>query len=1031
LIERLVESALRDRVLVVAAWVVIAAAGLYCMSVLTIDAVPDITNVQVQVLTTAPAFGPLDVERQITVPIEAAMSGLPDLVELRSVSRSGLSAVTVVFDEGVNLYFARQLVSERLAAAREAIAPGSGEPEMGPPSTGLGEIYQFEIQGGGYTPMELRSILEGYVAIQLRTVPGVAEINTFGGELKTYEVAVDPDRLAAYSLSLDELFGAVERNNASAGGASIERGRQQILVRGEGLVTSLDDLKRIVVRAERDRAPVTLGQAADVRLAPHVRAGAATRDGKGEIVSAVVLMLWGRNSRTVVDALKAKIDAISGSLPPGTTIRPYYDRTDLIRRTIRTVIHNLTAGGLLVIAVLLLTLGSLRAGLLVALAIPLSMLCAFVGMFAAGISGNLMSLGAIDFGLIVDGSVVMVEAMARRGAGEAGSRRLRAMQEAALEMARPVAFAVGIIIVVYLPILTLRGIEGKMFRPMAFTVVFALAGSLLLALTLVPLLASVLLQRRLPAREPFLIRGFHWAYGPALARAASRPVLVVAGAGILVVAGAALAPFLGAEFIPRLDEGAIAIEVMRLPGVSLPGALRDAAAIERTLLEFPEVKEVVCLTGHGEIATDPMGVESSDALVFLRPRAEWNTGRSKEALVAGMEERLQKTIPGLAFSFSQPIEMRMSELIAGARADVVIKLYGEDLEVLADKASEIARVVSNVRGAEDVRAEQVAGLPVLRVRVRRDAIARYGIDVSKVLAAVEAVGGKTVGYVAEGNLRYKIQVRLAEGHRTGPEEIGRFLIAAPDGRRVPLAQLADMTIEEGPGQIGRENIQRRITVQANVRGRDLASFVGETARAVAASVSLPPGYHIEWAGQFRNLEEATLRLAIAVPTALLLIFILLYATFGSGRLAALIYVNIPLAATGGVFALGLRGMPFSISAGVGFIALFGVAVLNGVVLVTQIRRLRSEGVPAARAAMEAAETRMRPVLMTALVASLGFVPMAISTGAGAEVQRPLATVVIGGLVTSTLLTLFVLPTIYRWFDTEHRIDPASSEATIS
>ena len=512
MIERLVESALRNRVLVVAVWSLIAAAGLYCMSVLTIDAVPDITNVQVQVLTAAPAFGPLEVERQITVPIEAAMSGLPDLVELRSVSRSGLSAVTVVFDERVNLYFARQLVSERLAGAREAIAPGSGEPEMGPPSTGLGEIYQFEIRGEGYTPMELRSILEGYVAIQLRTVPGVAEINTFGGELKTYEVAVDPDRLAAYNLSLDDLFEAVERNNASAGGASIERGRQQILVRGEGLISSLDDLKRVVVRAERDKAPVTLGQAADVRLAPHVRAGAASRDGKGEIVAAVVFMLWGRNSRTVVDALKDKIETLGGSLPPGVTIRPYYDRTDLIRRTIRTVIHNLFAGGLLVVAVLLLTLGSLRAGLLVALAIPLSMLCAFVGMVAAGISGNLMSLGAIDFGLIVDGAVVMVEAMARRGAGQTGQNRLRVMQETARQMARPVAFAVGIIIVVYLPILTLRGIEGKMFRPMALTVVFALAGSLLLALTLVPLLGSVLLQRGLPSREPFFVRWLHRAY---------------------------------------------------------------------------------------------------------------------------------------------------------------------------------------------------------------------------------------------------------------------------------------------------------------------------------------------------------------------------------------------------------------------------------------------------------------------------------------------------------------------------------------
>jgi cobalt-zinc-cadmium resistance protein CzcA len=1027
---RLVEWALRNRFLVVVLGLLLVAAGIEHMRRLPIDAVPDVTNVQVQVLATAPALAPLEVERLITFPVESAMAGLPGIEEIRSVSKFGLSAVTVVFSESTDIYRARQLVQERLAAAREAIPAGYGTPEMGPITTGLGEIYQFEVRGepmcppdgtdtdACYSPMELRTILDWFVAYQLKSVPGVVEINTFGGQLKTYEVAPDPAALQAHNLPLPELFEALERNNRNVGGAYLERNREQVVIRGSGLIQSLQDVGDIVIRTSRDGTPLYVRDIASVAFAPMVRQGVVTRDGRGEAVVGIVMMLIGENSRVVVDRVSAKVETIRDSLPSGVTIETFYDRTDLVRRTIRTVETNLIEGGLLVVAVLLLMLGSVRGGLIVSLAIPLSMFFAFIGMVRANVSGNLMSLGAIDFGLIVDGSVVMIENVLRRMSQQSpeGRSSHETVRAAAVEVARPVAFAVSIIAIVYLPILTLTGVEGKMFRPMALTVMFALGGSLILALTVVPVLASLWIRRPLRQHETLVVRGFKRLYRPGLHAALAHPMATISLAALLFASGVGVATTLGAEFIPKLDEGAIALQAWRLPSVSVDEAARQSGTLERVLLqEFSaEIDTVVSKTGRPEIATDPMGVEMSDVFVMLRPRGEWRYG-TKEELIAAMDDVLGERVPGVAFGFSQPIELRVSELIAGVRSDVAIQIYGDDLDELRRLGDAIAGAVSGVAGAGDVKVEQVSGLPILNARVDRRAIARHGVNADDVLAAIEALGGRQVGVVLEGERRFALQVRFPAGVRNDEAAIARIPVAAAGGRQLPLGELADLDIEPSAAQISRERIQRRLTVELNVRGRDIASVVADARRAIEAQIRLPPGYTLEWGGQFESLERASQRLAIVVPLALLLIFVLLYGAFDAARPALLIFLNVPFAAVGGVFALALRGLPFSISAGVGFIALFGVAVLNGVVLVSSMRQLeRERNATPQEAAREAALVRMRPVLTTALVAGLGFVPMALSTGSGAEVQRPLATVVIGGLATATLLTLFVLPAAYRW-----------------
>lgn len=1029
MINGLIRFAVTQRLLVMLMVAIMIGAGVYSLQSLPIDAVPDVTNVQVQVLTAAPSLAPLEIERQITFPVEVAMSGLPDVEEIRSVSKFGLSAVTVVFDDSVNIYFARQLVGERLSQAREQIPENIGSPEMGPISTGLGEIYQYEIrpkagngeEGSGFDPTTLRTIQDWIVRRQLLGVPGVTEVNSFGGLEKQYQVRLEPAKLQSYGLSLRDVLEAVASNNANVGGAYIEHGAEQYLLRGIGLVESADDISNIVVKTGKEGIPIYVRDLGAVVIGATVRQGAVTADGEGEIVAGIAMMLKGENSRTVVERVKERVEQVKKTLPKGVELVPFYDRTELVNRTISTVVKNLIEGAILVIVVLILLLGNWRGSLLVASIIPLSMLFAAILMRIFNVSGNLMSLGALDFGLIVDGAVVMVENAVRRRAEaqHEGSKEPpeRTTLEACMEVGRPVVFAVAIIMIVYLPILSLTGIEGKMFKPMALTVVFALLGSLILSLTYVPAAMTFLLRGHVSEKESPVIRYAKKWYRPALALVTRNRVKALALAAALVVVSGVIFPFLGSEFIPRLDEGALAVQVQQLPSVSLSQSVRTTTEVERVLMRFPEVTKVVSKTGRAEVATDPMSVDFSDLYIALKPPSEWTSAHTREELVEKMSEALEKNVPNGAFSFSQPIELRVAELIAGVRSDIAIKLFGDDLDTLKKTADQIARVVNSVPGAADVKVEAVSGLPQLQIKPDRAAIARYGLNVEEVNDLVESiVAGKKAGLVYEGEQRFDLTVRFMDEASQDVDTIKNLLIPAPHGVRVPLSQVANIALLEGPAQISREDTRRRISVELNVRGRDIGSFVEEAQSAIEERVKLPPGYYTTWGGQFENLQRASARLLIVVPLALFLIFVLLFTTFNSVKQALLIYTGIPFAIVGGVLALALRGMPFSISAGVGFIALFGVAVLNGVVMVSYINRLRDEGRTIEQAVSEGAETRLRPVLMTALVASLGFIPMAIATSAGAEVQRPLATVVIGGLITSTLLTLLILPTLYGWLE---------------
>ena len=1012
----LMETVLRYRYVALAATALVVAAGVVSMLRLPIDAVPDVTPNQVVILTNSPSLSPVEVEQYLTFPVETAMTGMPGVTSIQSVSKNGLSYVAVYFRDDMEVYFCRRLVMERLAEARDRIPANLGVPEMGPITTGLGEIYQFKVAGPGRSAMDLRTILDWEIAPKLRTVPGVVEVNTHGGELKTYEIELDNHKLAAYGVTLRKIVSAVDENNANAGGAYLERFEQQELVRGEALISSLSDIENIVLGVSRTGTPILVKNVARVRFAPMVRQGFATQNGKGEIVVGVATMLVGENAGEVAGRVRERLAAIGKYLPPGVRIEQLYDRTDLVSRTIHTVARNLTEGGLLVIAVLLLLLGTLKGGLVVAVAIPLSMLFAFIGMSQAGISGNLMSLGAIDFGLIVDGSVVMIENILRRLATRnAEEPRIKAIERASREVARPVFFGVLIIMLVYVPVLLLGGVEGKMFKPMAATVLFAVAGSLVVALGLMPVLSWLVFRKRPAERETWLMRRIARGYEWALRGAVRHPAVTVGIAAGVFALSLAGVRFLGAEFIPRLDEGSLLIQMYRLPGISIRESLHGNEIIEKVLLGFPEVQSVYSRTGRAEIAIDPMAIDQSDVYIFLKDPSQWPKSRTKEDLVEEMRRKLHERAPGAAYSFSQPIQMRTQEMMeAGIRSDVAVKIYGDDMDVLRQKAAEVASALEKVPGAADVRAERVAGMPYLRIRVRREAIARHGLDAADVLATVETIGGKGVGEVVEGNRRVPIQIRLEEFDRANVEAIRKLKVGDDEGHFIPLDQLADISEEEGPAQISRENAQRRVSVEANVRGRDLATFVAEARGRIDRAVRLPEGYSIEWGGQFEQLTSASRRLAIAVPFALLAIYFLLFLNFHSFPVATLILLNVPMAASGGIFALLLRGMPFSVSAGVGFIALFGIAVLNGVVLLTHVRQLEPGADNPSAAVFGGAMTRLRPVLMTALVASLGFLPMALSHGAGAEVQRPLATVVIGGLITSTGLTLLVLPAAYVW-----------------
>ena len=1016
------------RGLVLALAALLAIVGVMNLRGLSIDAVPDISPKQVMVLTQAKGLGPLEAERLVTFPIENAMAGVPDMEAIRSTSRFGLSAVYVTFRDGVDVNTARTLVAERLKTAEANMPQGVGTPQMGPVATGLGEVYQFEVVGPGYTPMQLRRILQWQIAPKLKLVPGVTDVNLYGGQLETFEVQIHADALRRYGLTLQQVFDAVSTNNAARGGAYIDHDDEQQVVRGLGLVTDPKDLGDIVLATGSGGVPITVSTVGAVVRAPMVRLGAVTHDGVGETVVGVALMLYGDNASDVVAAIKTEVGKLGAQLPPGVAIKPYYDRSGLVDRTIGTVEHNLLEGAVLVIAVLLFTLGDIRAGLIVASAIPLSMLIAFAGMRFFGISANLMSLGAIDFGLIVDGAVVMVDnVMSRSGRAHDPERTIG---EAAAEVARPIAFAVTIIVIVYVPILSLQAVEGKMFRPMAETVILALLGSLLLTMTVIPALAATVLDlSRKPRGETWLVRGVRRAYTPALTFCSAHPLPVslvtMAVFGVSVV----LATGLGGEFIPQLSEGSIVVTSEKLPGINLDASLRTVTAIEKVVRSFPEVTSVVSLTGSAEIPTDPMGVESTDSFVALKPRSQWNGAAVSQAdLVGQIEAALTDKVPGVAFSFSQPIQMRMEDLLQGVKADVGILISGDDLDTLHRLGDEVAKVVQGIKGAADVKPEETGGMPYLTIRANREAIARYGMNVGEMLNVIDAIGGHDDGTVyEEDNSETTITVRWPASDRASVEKIRDLPVFDGTGRVMPLSELAHIDVKEGPAQISREALQRRTTVSVNLRGTDAASFVKAAQAAVAAQVKLPPGYSIAWNGQFKNMQAADARLMLVVPVAMAAIFLLLVFMFDDLRLAGLIFLLVPVSASGGILALVARGLPFSISAAIGFIATFGIAILNGVVLAAYVKSERVRGRSAAEAAREAAERRLRPVLTTALVAALGFLPMAVSTGAGAEVQRPLATVVIGGLIMATALTLLVLPTLYPFVDGLFRGRPERRE----
>jgi cobalt-zinc-cadmium resistance protein CzcA len=1010
LLESVVEWSLAHRILVLVGTAVVGVSGVVAFLHLPIDAFPDTTPVQVQINTVSPTLSPEEVERQLTVPIEQVVAGLPKVEELRSISKFGLSQITLRFSDDVSIWFARQVVTERLGAVH--LPDGVAAPTLGPVATGLGEVFHYVVRGKGKTLEELRTVHDWQIAPQLRSVPGVAEVNAWGGNEKQWQVVVDPRRLQKFDLSLGDVALALEANNANVGGGFLTRGGAARPVIGVGMLANAGDVADVVVSA-REGVPVRVRDLGRVEVGHEVKRAAFTLDGEGEAVMGLGFMLMGENSHVVTTALAQRLEDVAKGLPAGIEVAPLYERTLLVDQVLHTVRNSLFEGALLVIAVLLLFLGNLRAGLVVASAIPLSMLFAFNGMLRLGVAGTLMSLGAIDFGLIVDGSVILVENVERR-LGLDGGRRpvIDVVRDAAVEVVRPMLSGGLIITVVYAPLLFLEGIEGKMFRPMAITAILALVGAMVLSATLMPVLASFAFRRgRHAAREPLLVRVLKRVYAPVLDRALAHPRVVLGGAGLLLVGAVVVATHLGSAFVPRLSEGSIVVNTVRLAEVSLEESVRYGSRLEALLMaRFPgEIAHVWTRTGTPEVATDPMGVEVSDVFITLKPRDAWTTAKTQEELVAEMEKALS-TMPGMNFSFSQPIEMRVNEMIAGVRGDLAIKLFGDDLDILKSKAQEIESVVRQVQGAADVSIEQVTGVPVTKVVVDRAAASRYGIDAREVLEVVEALGGREVGEVLEGERRFPLAVRLPESFRD-EEVLAALPVTAPDGVRVPLGRLVRFVHEAGPTVLQREWGKRRTVVQVNVRERDLGGFVDEV-RERLSTIELPEGYWLRYGGQFENLDRARLRLAIVVPGALLLIFGLLFLTYRRVVDALRVFSGVPLALIGGVLALWLRDLPFSISAAVGFIALSGVSVLDDMVMVSRIRQLLDEGRPQAEAIREAALSRLRPVLMTSTVASLGFLPMALNTGVGAEVQRPLATVVIGGMVSATLLTLVVLPVLY-------------------
>ncbi|MFN4329534.1 MAG: efflux RND transporter permease subunit [Limnobacter sp.] len=1049
--ERILNFAIEHRWLVLLGVLAMAVLGVFSYQKLPIDAVPDITNVQVQINTRASGYSPLETEQRATFPIETAMAGLPHLQQVRSISRYGLSQVTVIFEDGTDIYFARQLVNERIQSAKEKL-PAGVSPELGPISTGLGEIYLWTVEakegakkpdGTEYTPTDLREIQDWIIKPQLRTVPGVTEINSIGGFSKEYLIAPNPARLSSYGLGLQDVVNALERNNANVGAGYIEKNGEQYLVRAPGQVKTIDDIKNVIV-SNVSGVPIRIRDIGDVGIGRELRTGAATENGR-EVVLGTVFMLIGENSRTVAAAAAERLKAINKTLPEGIVAIPVYDRTVLVDKAINTVKKNLIEGAILVIAILLLFLGNIRAAVITAMVIPLAMLFTFTGMVSNKVSANLMSLGALDFGIIIDGAVVIVENCIRRLAhaqGEKGrlltqSERFTEVFAAAQEARRPLIFGQLIIMIVYLPIFALTGVEGKMFHPMAYTVVLALVGAMILSITFIPAAVALFINGPVAEKENRLVTYAKKKYEPILDWVMdNKPVVAVFTAAMIFLTGL-MAARMGSEFVPSLNEGDFAIQALRIPSTSLTQSLEMQKEIENTLkAKFPEIDRVFARTGTAEIASDPMPPNISDGYIMLKPEDQWpKPKKTRDELLAEVQKVTNK-LAGNNYEFSQPIQLRFNELISGVRSDVAVKVFGDDMDVLNDTANKISVVLGKVQGASEVKVEQTTGLPVLNVGIDREKTARYGLNVGDVQEAISvAVGGRESGIVFQGDRRFDIVVRLPEDIRNSIESVKQLPIPLPKAANsttasyIPLGEVATLEVTPGPNQVSREDGKRRVVVSANVRGRDLGSFVEEAEQAISKEVKVPSGYWTVWGGQFENLQSASKRLQIVVPVALFLVFTLLFVMFNNAKDGLLVFTGIPFALTGGIVALWLRGIPLSISAGIGFIALSGVAVLNGLVMISFIKHLREEGKPLMEAIHEGALTRLRPVLMTALVASLGFIPMAIATGTGAEVQRPLATVVIGGILSSTALTLLVLPMLYQLAYRKQESQPEKSETT--
>jgi heavy metal efflux system protein len=1030
--EKLILFSIKQRWMVLLVTLSMGVLGVFSYQRLPIDAVPDITNVQVQINTAAPGYSPLEAEQRITFPVETVMAGLPHLQQTRSISRYGLSQVTVIFEDGTDIYFARQLVNERIQEAKSKLPVGV-EPSMGPISTGLGEIYMWTVDakpgalkpdGTPYTATDLREIQDWIIKPQLRNVPGVTEINSIGGFQKEFQVAPAPDKLVAYGLSLQDIVTALERNNNNIGAGYIERSGEQYLIRAPGQVASIDDISNIVLKTQKN-TPIRIKDIAEVGIGKELRTGAASLNGH-EVVLGTVFMLIGENSRTVSTAVAKKLEEINRTLPAGVVANTVYDRTTLVDKAINTVKKNLLEGALLVIVILFLFLGNIRAALITAMVIPLAMLFTFTGMVSNKVSANLMSLGALDFGIIIDGAVVIVENCVRRLAhAQSLARRALTREErfaevfaAAKESRRPLLYGQAIIIVVYLPIFALTGVEGKMFHPMAFTVVAALIGAMILSITFIPAAVALFIGDKVSEKENRLMRAAKTAYAPLLVHVMRNKAVVLTLAGVMIVLSGLMATRMGSEFIPNMDEGDIAMHALRIPGTSLSQAIHMQTELERTVKAFPEVQTIYAKMGTAEIATDPMPPSVADNFIILKPREQWpDPKRSKDDFIAALQAAV-KQVPGNNYEFTQPIEMRFNELLSGVRSDVAIKVFGDELEIMNETADQIAKVLEGVTGASDVKVEQTTGLPMLAIQINREKTARMGLNISDVQDVIgTAIGGQTAGALFQGDRRFNIIVRLPESVRTDIEALKRLPIHLPThtdhkSNHVQLGDVAQFEMTQGPNQISRENGKRSVVVTANVRGRDIGSFVADAEQAIAEQVKIPTGYWTTWGGTFEQLQSASKRLQIVVPVTLALVFLLLFAMFNNVKDGLLVFTGVPFALTGGVLALWLRDIPFSISAGVGFIALSGVAVLNGLVMIAYIRSLREGGMTLDLAVNEGALTRLRPVLMTALVASLGFIPMALATGTGAEVQRPLATVVIGGIISSTLLTLLVLPMLY-------------------